>query len=144
MGDVRRYSCRCGYEAKLWIGCGFMSNHLDTIKRCIPEEGFAPFYKAYSAGEVSDFFLETVIARCNSCKEIVPADVLSYTLKSGINGSPEAEDRDNAGKMPAGEARYICACPVCGGEVNEEKDIERIRCPKCGGKMYYQEIGNWD
>ncbi len=148
MGDVRRYSCRCGYEAELRIGCGFMSNILDTIKRCIPEDGFAPFYKAYSAGEVSNCLMETVIARCGSCKQIVPVNALSYTLRSEINHSPETEASDTIienGETPSPrEARYICACPVCGGEVDEEKDIERIRCPKCGGKMHYQEIGVWD
>ncbi len=154
MGKIRRYSCKCGYEEELWIGRGFMAKNLDAVKRCIPEESFAPFYEAYSAGEVSDFLLGMTIARCKSCKRLVSVNVLSYTLPPEINNSPETEpgnntdengeDCDNAGETPPEEIRYINACPHCGGEVNEEKDIERIRCPKCRGKMYYQEIGNWD
>ncbi len=135
MGDMRGYSCKCGYEEELWIGCGFMAKDPDTVKRCIPEDGYSPFYEAYSEGKVPDFLLSMAIARCGSCKRIVSVNALSYTLPPEISNSPEAAPR---------EARYIGACPRCGGEVNEEKDIERIRCPKCGGKMFYRIIGKWD
>jgi len=155
MGDVRLYSCRCGYEEELYVGYGMMYNNLNLIRRLIPEEIIEAFDEEYSAGNVLGFGIGNAVARCGECKRIFTVNAFSYRLKNTLceenesadenaEGDPEHNADTNDGEPPFREVRYVGECPYCGGVCAKEDDIERIVCPKCKKKMYYQSIGHWD
>lgn len=156
MGDVRIYSCKCGYEEELYVGYGLMYNNLDLIRRLIPEEIVEAFDEEYSAGNVLSFGIYNAAARCGDCKRIFTANAFSYRLKNTLGEENESADENadsdtgqdsdtNDGEPPQPrEVRYVEECPYCGGVCAEEEDIERIVCPKCKKKMFYKSIGHWD
>lgn len=125
MGDIRKYICKCGYEKELFAGGGMNGCNMHHIAEYFPEAAKA-FQKERDEGRAVQYIMENEISYCEQCQEIYALPAFSYRRKDG----------------------YIChfasACPVCGGSVSRVEDEENTACPKCGRKMGYLPLGDWD
>lgn len=125
MGDIRKYFCKCGYEKELFAGGGLGGCNVSHIAKFFPEEVKA-FQKERNEGRVRQYIMENEISYCERCQDIYALPVFSYKRKDGYT------------------CRFASACPVCGGSVVQMEDEENIACPKCGKKMEYMVMGDWD
>lgn len=126
MGEIRKYTCSCGYEKELFTGAGLNGINCNMIARYLPEEAFRIFMERKNSGEVYTFLLENALICCAECRELAAVPYFHYELENGK------------------KLEYLTACPSCGRAKVYQEGPERVICPKCGGKMKYQVVGNWD
>jgi len=125
MGAIMKYICKCGYEEKLFIGCGLAYKNKSIIKENIPAEEYARFEEALSEGEAEDYCFSNAVISCDDCHKLYNVSDFSYS------------DNDET-------IRYTEPCPECGLECEPLPDTESILCPKCGAEMTGEETGHWD
>ncbi len=125
MGEIRDYVCSCGYQKRIFIGAGLNGCNTDAIKRFFPKE-IEAFLREKQAGMVQSYLLSNAVIACTYCKEIETVPCFSYqTYKGTVTHLKEM-------------------CSVCGKQVDQQTDEENIKCPKCGLRMNYNSVGNWD
>lgn len=125
MGDIRKYTCMCGYEKEVFAGGGLAGCNIPHIANFFPE-GAKALQKEREEGRIKRYLMENEISYCNQCREIQALPVFSYTRKDGYT------------------CRFESNCPVCGCSVSRAEDEENLACPKCGKKMEYSITGDWD
>ena len=124
MGKIRDYSCKCGYQKRIFAGAGLNGCNRNAIGQIFPEA--VDFELKRQNGEVLTYQLANTIVICESCKKIESVSCFSY--------------QTNAGEM----FFYKNECSECGKTVQQIKNEEAVPCPKCGQQMTYTENGNWD
>lgn len=125
MGEIRDYVCNCGYQKRVFTGAGINGCNLNAIMRFFPKEA-EQFLKERQTGGVQSYLLGNAIVECTHCKKIDTVPCFSYkTASKTVTYMQEA-------------------CLICGNQVNRIEEEENIRCPKCGLRMNYTEVGNWD
>ncbi|MCI9124024.1 MAG: hypothetical protein HFH35_08095 [Eubacterium sp.] len=125
MGVIRKYTCKCGYEKDILAGGGLYGCNVNHIAKFFPEETKV-FTKEREEGRVKQFIMENELSFCPNCKEIVAVPVFTYTRRDGS------------------VCRFVGNCPDCGGEISQVDNEEQAACPKCGLRMTYLPVGNWD
>ena len=125
MGEIRDYSCSCGYEKRIFAGAGLNGCNLNVIKRFFSKEA-EQFEAERQAKRVQSYLLKNAIVECPHCKKIESVPCFSYQTGEGTITFIKEE------------------CPDCGGKVNRLKDEENVACPECGLQMTYNQSGNWD
>ncbi len=125
MGSIRLYKCSCGYEKKLFIGCGMGGKNLKIIKNSVPDDVYADFLKKKESGQVMDFLLGNAVISCPDCAEL--GTVSDFSYETGEN-----------------TIRYTAGCPICGKKYPPLEDEEHINCPKCNEEMTFLIDGFWD
>lgn len=124
MGKVCRISCKCGYTKELYIGGGLAACNINMVNMVFSKEKLKEFNSYYKNNEVKGFFVENVLAICEKCKEIITVAVLKFELT------------DNR------KLEIINDCSECNEKVRTLSEL--CVCPKCGGRMMEQDIGDWD
>lgn len=122
MGECRVYKCACGYKKQLMTGSGLGAHNLAIAIKSVPEEIAE---RLCDESGNTRFTLTNSVVACKACRELFTVTDLSYTF----------EDKD---------LRYVSDCPVCGKTYKPLKNIEKIKCPKCGREMKYMIEGLWD
>ena len=125
MGEIRDYSCSCGYQKRIFAGGGMNGCNLNTIKHFFPEEAVA-FEQEKAEGRVRSYLLSNTIVICSHCKKIEYVPCFSYRT--------ESEEF----------SFYKKECPECSGMVKRIEDEENVPCPECGLRMIYTKNGSWD
>lgn len=125
MGDIRKYVCKCGYEKELFAGGGLGGCNISHIANFFPKE-VKVFQKEREEGRVRQYIMENEISYCGQCQDIYALPAFSYKRTDGYT------------------CHFASACPVCAGSVTRVEDEENIACPKCGKKMEYMVLGDWD
>ena len=125
MGEIRVYSCKCGYQKKIFAGAGLNGCNRNAIKQIFPEEAIG-FEQKRQAGAVLSYRLANTIVACASCKKLESVSCFSYQMQSGEMFFYKKE------------------CSECGKTVQRIKDEECVPCPECGLQMTYTQNGNWD
>ena len=125
MGEIRKYSCTCGYEEELCVGSGMNAINFAFVEQLFPEE-YEELAKKKEAGENISFQLSNIIGNCQICKKLHAIAALRYTLPDG--------------KVTTVRKK----CPICDVDVAVQTDEDHIRCPKCGQMMTWQHAGLWD
>ncbi len=120
MGEIRRYHCKCGYEATINTGMGFLAISEGIIKRFFPKEHTILKQRA---GWIA---MESVPATCDRCKKIVSVQALRW--------------EDEEGNIES----YYKECPECREGISPSADTDNVSCPLCGAKMHYELAGYWD
>ncbi len=124
MGAIVNYTCKCGYEAKLFIGCGMAYNNKNIIRKCVPEQVYEQFEEDLSAG-AEKYCLSHAVICCEDCRELFDVCDLTYSVSDEM-------------------IRYTAPCPECGLECEPLSDTDSIFCPKCKAEMTREEVGHWD
>lgn len=122
MGECRVYKCDCGYRKQLMTGAGLGAHSIAVASKSVPAEIMERLCD--ECGNVR-FTLTNSVIVCKACKELGTVTDLNYTFE---------------GKA----LRYVSDCPVCGKTNKPLKNIEKIKCPKCGKAMSYMISGFWD
>lgn len=125
MGEIRNYSCSCGYQKKIFAGAGLNGCNLNAIKRFFPEES-ERFEKERQAKRVQSYLLRNAIIKCPNCKKIETVPCFEYQTTEGTITFMNEK------------------CPDCGACVDRVEDDENVTCPECGLKMNYNKTGEWD
>ncbi len=125
MGEIRKYTCTCGYETDLRAGGGLAGCNIGMIANFFPKETEA-LVKERNEGRVKRYVMENEISYCNNCQEMMALPAFSYTRKDGYT------------------CHFGSRCPLCAGELTQVEDEESPACPKCGKKMRYFVLGDWD
>ena len=125
MGKIRDYSCKCGYQKRIFVGAGLNGCNRNAILQIFPEEAVG-FETEKQAGRVSGYLLSNTMVACPACKKIESVSCFSYQTGAGE------------------KIFYKKECSECGKTVQRIKDEECVLCPECGQQMTYTEIGNWD
>lgn len=125
MGQIKQYSCKCGYEKRVFAGGGLFGCNVKHIAKFLPEE-VVQFQKEREEGRVKSYIMENELFSCSTCQEIMELPVFSYKRKDGYT------------------CRFQKNCPDCGGAVSVQEDEENPACPKCGLRMRYEVLGDWD
>lgn len=126
MGQIRKYVCSCGYEKELFTGAGLQGVNINAIARFFPEDIVQLFKEKRSQGEVRSYLLENAVISCIDCRELYTVPFFHYELT------------DESQKC------YLTSCPVCQKSGDVIADQDKVSCPKCGCKMEFAEMGNWD
>lgn len=126
MGEIRKYTCSCGYEKELFTGAGLQGININTISRYISAEALKLFLKKKERGEVSLFLLENALVLCPECLELSAVPYFHYELTDGQ------------------QQIFLPSCPLCARTDLQIQNPEHIRCPKCSNTMEYRTVGNWD
>lgn len=124
MGQIRKYSCQCGYEKQAFTGAGMHGCNLRMIQRFFPEEADMLIREKE---RVKMYMLQNVLAECETCQKLFDVPQLLYQKE--------------------GEAQKACimdVCPECEKPMTVREDIENVKCPLCGKKMIYEIAGDWD
>lgn len=125
MGDIRRYSCDCGYTTELFFGAGMGAFNMRGVKALFPRE--AGYIEEMSvAGKKVSFCTYNEIAHCPRCKSIFSVSGLTYNCEG-----------DGETKV------FQSKCETCGGDIDIIQETE-LSCPKCGRKMEGSVVGHWD
>ncbi len=125
MGEIRRYFCKCGYQKDLFTGGGLGGCNIGMIANFFPKEA-ETFLKERNEGRVKRYIMENEISYCSHCQEILALPAFSYTRKDGYT------------------CHFESKCPACQGAVSRAGDEENLTCPKCGSRMQYVAVGDWD
>lgn len=125
MGEIRAYTCKCGYQKELFTGGGLGGCNIEHIAKFFPEAVKA-FLKEREEGRVKWYIMENEISYCDQCREVQALPAFSYTRKDGYT------------------CHFESSCPVCAGTVTRADDEENLTCPRCGKKMTYEVTGDWD
>lgn len=125
MGSIRLYKCSCGYEKRLFVGCGMGGKKLRIIKNSVPDDDYADFLKKKESGQLKDFLLSNAVISCPDCAQLSTVSDFSY------------ETDEN-------KIRYTDGCPICGKKIPPIKDEKHIVCPKCNKEMTFADCGFWD
>ncbi len=120
MGEIRKYSCSCGYEEEVMAGAGYNAINREIIKCIFPRE-----YEKH-ANDETDLFLENTLGICDNCKKLKA--VATLIVRRGDNEV----------------ARYYKKCGDCDSVVTLPATVEKVECPKCGKPMAYTTTGHWD
>lgn len=126
MGEIRKYTCECGYETELPVGVGMMGMNMQAIQRVYPEDMLTDFLKEKEKENIESYVNKNQLGICTHCNTLVIAPNLTYTLKDGT------------------EKQLIGTCPECGKEFSPVSDMDDVHCPKCGKKMASETAGRWD
>ena len=125
MGEIRNYTCKCGYTKDIFRGVGFMAHSLTGLDNLFPEEVKLIRQEQEKGNEIY-FFSDNIVTVCPKCKELRNVARLKYQLSDGVK-----------------RETFIENCDSCG-----EKTIavmsEAISCPRCGKPMEHRYAGNWD
>ena len=141
MGQITTYTCdKCGNTVELDYGIGKMWHSFDKSMFYPRKEDFGlNFYDYFTEDELKDIhkFIEeeedVIISEaymqpyiCNKCGKI--ESKLYFKMQ---------------GKNKTYKLRYTCEC---GGSCRKftNKDLENLKCNKCGGKMFETEEIMWD
>lgn len=125
MGEIRDYSCSCGYQKRIFAGAGLNGCDVNAIKLFFSRESVL-FEQKRLAGGVKSYRLANTIVSCSHCKKIDSVPCFSYQTDSEIHSFYKKE------------------CSECGGPVIRIEDEEFVPCPECGLKMMYSKSGRWD
>lgn len=125
MGDIRNYSCNCGYEERLYVGGGMNAINMRSILQMFPQEG-EQLEAQKKIGQVGSYLMDHAVGTCKTCRRLYTVSRLSYEMQDG--------------KVFC----FIKPCPTCDSEVEVQEDIENLVCPKCGKVMSYLPAGRWD
>ena len=121
MGTIIKGSCAaCGYEKKLFAGCGKSDCNLSAIMSSLTEGEQHKLSDAISNG-AKYITIDRKPCFCTFCKEINVIPFVRFFLNDKeyfIRGS----------------------CPSCR---NKEYETPRY-CPSCGAELTFSEIGLWD
>lgn len=124
MGDICQLSCECGYSIDLYVGVGFASSKLNTLRRVFSEEERKDFEKYYNNNEVESFYITFKPSFCEKCKEIMTVAVLKVRLTNNR------------------ELEIVKNCSACNSKVQILHDS--YKCPKCNKELHEELIGVWD
>lgn len=125
MGEIRNYSCSCGYQKKIFAGSGLNGCNLNAIKRFFPEEA-EQFEVERQANRVQSYLLGNAVVECPDCKKLETVPCFSYQTAEGTMTFIKE------------------ACPDCGKRMNRVEEEESATCPECGLRMTYTKVGEWD
>ena len=125
MGEIRDYSCSCGYQKRIFAGAGLNVCNLNAIKHFFPQEAVS-FEQERQAGRVQSYLLSNTVVTCSHCKKIESVPFFTYQTESEMH------------------AFYKKECLECGGTVIRIEDEESVPCPECGLQMIYSKNGSWD
>ncbi|MCI7595782.1 MAG: hypothetical protein MSS92_06150 [Lachnospiraceae bacterium] len=140
MGEIRKYSCICGYSQELFEGSGILSSSSAVIERLFPE-AYKEFQTLQKSGQLRHWGIVQRPSLCPACRELCTMPVL--LLETTAEGKKE---------YPKG------LCPKCNEalippEYDAPKEDQTepavfprtsILCPKCHRPMKLQCIGHWD
>lgn len=125
MGEIRDYSCSCGYQKRIFVGAGLNGCNLNAMKHVFPHESEI-FEQERQAGKVWTYLLSNTIVICLHCKKLESVPCFTFQTDSEIHSFYKKE------------------CSECGGPVIRIEDEEFVPCPECGLKMMYSKSGRWD
>lgn len=126
MGEIRQYSCKCGYETdELNYGSGMMGCNTRLAEKVFPQE-WQLFLEKKEKGVAEGFLLENAIVFCDKCKtyQSVISLIITYT-----DGTSQRIIKEK--------------CPLCLSDSLSYVG-EDLTCPKCNRKMDFSVCGNWD
>lgn len=126
MGEIRKYTCSCGYQKDLFVGAGLQGINISAIERFFSEDIVQPFKEQRSRDEVQSYLLENAIISCSGCKELFTVPFFHYELTDGE------------------QKCYITPCPVCQKPGDVITSANKVPCPKCGCQMEFEATGHWD
>lgn len=126
MGEVRKYSCSCGYSEELPIGVGMMGMNVMMIRQTFPEDSLAEFLREKENENIETYVNKNQLGLCTHCQSLIVVPHLQYTLKDGT------------------EKHLIRTCPNCGKEFSLINNPDDVPCPKCGKTMTSEDVGLWD
>lgn len=126
MGEVRKYTCSCGYSKELPIGAGMMGVNVSSIKNNFPETALEEFLKEKEAGHITDYLNQNQLGICENCQSLIVASHLAYTKQDGS------------------KKHIINGCPECGNQFTLVNNPDDVSCPKCGKPLTYELTGHWD
>lgn len=126
MGEIRKYTCSCGYGKDLFVGAGLQGVNSNAVARHFSADIVEAFQERRERGEVDAFLLENGIISCPDCRELSAVPYFHYQLHGGE------------------EKAFLSPCPGCGKSGMEVVDPDSVVCPECGQKMEFVPIGDWD
>lgn len=139
MGYGHSYTCtECGKRGRIFldIGMSYPEYCMEVMKKAREGKYGKKFMKAVT--DYPDGYLDCSISvfacDCGGWKAVPrrfffrEADIDNLSYGSGKGESP----------VPVYEARHMC--PRCGKKMHlyPEKDIKKLTCPKCGGKLDFK------
>ncbi len=124
MGEIKKYTCDCGYSVDFFSGAGMRALNGSLARNFFGEE--LERVEAEGTGIVSTF-LDNALAKCPDCRELEGIARLTYRTADG-NSHMFLKD----------------ICQTCGRKMKVYENEEYILCPKCGETMKNVIVGNWD
>jgi len=124
MGEIKKYTCACGYSAEIFSGAGMRALNSSLAESFFGEE--LESVKTDSA-EIVSTFLDNALAKCTNCREL--ESIARLTCKTADGGS---------------HLFLKDICQTCGQKMKAYENEEYILCPKCGETMKVSITGNWD
>lgn len=125
MGDIKRISCKCGYELDLFTGTGLNGINLRIIDQLYPKEAKIIKKRLDEGADVS-YYMDNAISLCPECRSIKTISRLNYRIGND-------EER----------SVYDKKCGDCKSDIALIPE-EEVFCPKCGQKPKLQIVGHWD
>lgn len=125
MGEIKKYSCKCGYTEEIHVGMGLFSLNTKRMEKIFKAD-YEKALQKQTNGQASRIYMKNAIVECKKCKKI-------FNL-------PELVVRNLDDTY---EYYLNTVCSTC-GEVVYKCDEEEVACPVCGIEMDVEVIGNWD
>ena len=125
MGEIYHYKSKCGYEERLYLGCGLKSVKAEYIKKLFPHQA-DELLKQRDAGVISSVTVKNMPAYCAKCGRIEAVSCLEVTYPSG-------EKKIFEGR-----------CEECGSNITILDVNKKIKCPRCADILIEKPEGRWD
>lgn len=126
MGEIRKYTCSCGYEKDLFVGAGLQGVNINAVGNYFSEDAVNRFRELRECGEVRSYLLENAVISCTDCQELATVPYFHYELADGE------------------EKVFLSSCPACEKLTDGIINPDSVICPKCGREMEFVPIGDWD
>lgn len=126
MGEIRSYSCSCGYNQEIFLGGGLQSCSIPAIKKHFAPDTISEFIAQQDSGNVESYIMENILAECPDCTSLFTVPGFTYKTNDNISHS------------------FINSCPKCRKMPVIVEDTSQVVCPKCGQIMQFISTGNWD
>ncbi len=125
MGDLKRFSCTCGYSEELAIGVGIKAIRDEYIQEAFPDR-VDEIKSGREAGTIQSAIVAKRLGVCLSCRKLVTVTCLEIAYSDGHQEIVKQ------------------GCPDCKSAVTTMDPDSPIECPSCGSIMTVEDIGNWD
>lgn len=126
MGEIRTYTCSCGYHSEVFIGSGLQSCNISAIKKHFSSETLSEFLSERDLGNIESFLMENVLATCTDCMSLFTVCGFMYKTKDHTCHT------------------FINSCPTCGRKPLIIQNPSLVPCPKCSQIMQFLPVGDWD
>lgn len=124
MGEIKNYTCDCGYSKDFFAGAGMRALNMPLAKQFFEDE----LRQLEDAGlNITSTFLDNALAKCPACRALESISRVSCETSDGVSHIFVKD-----------------VCQACGQKMQVLENEEDILCPKCGMRMKSMMVGNWD